>query len=91
MADGFGFRLEERPVALPVIEAAPLEPVVTVAPSEAAEPMLVQAGVGAGEPESWWGELVEFTAPFAVCVGLALVAVFVSSEGFAAFIAALPT
>lgn len=88
MADGFGFRLEERPVALPVIEA-PAAPVA--ASMDAAAERLVRAGVGAGEPESWWGELVEFTAPFALCVGLALVAVFVSSEGFAAFMSAGPT
>jgi hypothetical protein len=77
MADGFGFRVD----TADAVEAGGLE---AGRPAPEAQ---IQAGTGAGEPESWWGELVEFAAPFLAMAGIAAVIVFAVPAGADLFMA----
>lgn len=73
MADGFGFRVED---AQPVAAETALREV---------HPM-VAAGTGAGAPESWWGELAEFAAPLALCVGFAAAVIAFAPGGLSVLV-----
>lgn len=71
MADGFGFSLED---------AAPVTAEQALKQDDRG---FITAGTGAGAPESWWGELVEFAAPLVLCVGFAAAVIAAAPGGFA--------
>jgi hypothetical protein len=74
MADGFGFHID-------TTAATELRAPADLAPDSSISH--VQAGLGAGEPETWWGELVEFAAPLVLSIGFAFAVVFSAPGGLA--------
>jgi hypothetical protein len=76
MADGFGFRFDADAAGPPV-------PILLHPQGEQPPQPVVQAGLGAGRPETWWGELVEFASPFLACVGLAVLTASLAPGGWA--------